>query len=914
MNESTGERGRLPGNGTVQTPPETTGGGAARPSGELEALLRRVLVDRYEVDRLIGRGGMATVYRARDLRHSRWVALKVLDRELGALLGAERFLAEIRVTANLQHPNILPLFDSGEVDGILFYVTPYIEGESLRVRLERERQLPVEEAVRLAIGVASALQHAHKQGVIHRDLKPDNILLQEGQPLLADFGIALAVSNAGGARVTQTGLSLGTPQYMSPEQATADRVVDARSDLYSLAAVLYEMLTGEPPHTGSTAQAIIARVVTERPRAVRLARESVPAHVAAAVERALAKIPADRFASVQEFAEALQGRGAFAHAVPAGAPRDAAPATVRWRDPLVLALGALALVATVTAASLYRARPVEAVHTPVRFTLDFPVGEGPVDGFGATFAISPNGRQIVYAGRRGNEAVLYLRAMDQLDPQPIAGTEGAMHAAFSEDGRWLAFTTRTELRKIPIAGGTASTLASNLRMVLGLTWVHSDRVVLSMGGALYSVPATGGTPAPLFASTATTGVTRGWPRALGNDIIAYAEWGRDSLESAHLVVGNVSTGVSTPLTIAGGFPIGMIEGELIYGTSSGRLMAVPLNEGMTAVAGEAAPVLDGVMSGPANAVRATLSSSGTLLYLRGSRDREIVEVGMGGEVTPIGLRAGAYSHPRLSPDGRHLAAVVTGAAGEELRVYDLAGGSATILANAPRFFSPSWTRDGGALVYSTGGRDSVVIWRRPADASAPATRITARRGMLGASVVSPDGRWVVFGRPPTSAATTGGVYYAATSGDTTATQLMANNGAPIAVRFSSDGQRIAYASDESGQMQVYVRDFPGPGGAVQISTDGGTQPVWSGDGSRLYYRNGNAVLEATLAPGRSVVVRSRTVVAADGPGIGNLSDLEAATAGTRVIAMREAGSGPSVVVVHDWWGELRRQLRIQRTR
>jgi hypothetical protein len=225
-----------------------------------------------------------------------------------------------------------------------------------------------------------------------------------------------------------------------------------------------------------------------------------------------------------------------------------------------------------------------------------------------------------------------------------------MHAAFSEDGRWLAFTTRTELRKIPIAGGTASTLASNLRMVLGLTWVHSDRVVLSMGGALYSVPATGGTPAPHFASTATTGVTRGWPRALGNDIIAYAEWGRDSLESAHLVVGNVSTGVSTPLTIAGGFPIGMIEGELIYGASSGRLMAVPLNEGMTAVAGEAAPVLDGVMSGPANAVRATLSSSGTLLYLRGSRDREIVEVGMGGEVTPIGLRAGAYSHPRLSPE------------------------------------------------------------------------------------------------------------------------------------------------------------------------------------------------------------------------------------------------------------------------
>ncbi len=914
MNERSGGRDRLPGHGTVQTPPDTPGGSASRLANELETLLRRVLADRYEVDRLIGRGGMATVYRARDLRHARWVALKVLDRELGALLGAERFLGEIRVTANLQHPNILPLFDSGEVDGILFYVTPFIEGESLRARLERERQLPVDDAVRLAVGVAGALQYAHKQGIIHRDLKPDNILMQEGQPLLGDFGIALAVSNAGGARVTQTGLSLGTPQYMSPEQATADRLVDARSDEYSLAAVLYEMLTGEPPHTGSTAQAIISRVVTERPRAVRLARESVPAHVAMAVERALSKIPADRFASVQEFAEALQGRGAFVHAITVESPR-VPPATMpRWRDPLVLALGGAALAATLVAGALWRSRPTEVVRTPVRFTMGFPVGEGPVDGFGATFAISPSGRQIVYAGRKGNEAMLYVRPIDQLDPEPIPGTEGAMHAAFSEDGRWLAFATRTELRKIPIAGGTASTLASNLRMVLGVTWVHSDRIVLSMGGALYAVPATGGTPAALFASSARTGISRGWPRALGDDMIAFAEWGRDSLEGAHLAVGNVSSGEVTSLAASGGFPLGMIEGELVYGAAAGRIMAVPLNEKMAAVAGESAPVLDGVMTGPANSMRAALSSSGTLLYVRGTRDRELVEVGMGGEVTPLRLRAGAYSHPRLSPDGRHLAVVVAAPAGEELRVYDVATGSATIIANAARISAPAWGGGGRELLYGTADRDSLVVWRRPADATLPATRLTTRRGMIGSATVSPDGRWILFGRPPMAAQTTGGVFYASTSGDTTATQFIANNGAPIALRFAADGRRVAYASDESGQMQVYVRDFPGPGGAVQISTDGGTQPVWSGDGSRLYYRNGNAVLEATLAPGRSVVVRSRTLVAADGPGIGNLSDLEAAAAGTRVIAMREAGSGASVVVVHDWWGELRRQLRIQRTK
>src|SRR5512134_3987924 len=211
------------------------------------AHLQTALSERYRVERLIGVGGMATVYLARDLRHDRNVALKLLKPELGAVLGVERFLSEIRVTANLQHPHLLPLFDSGEAEGLLYYVMPFVEGESLRARLDREKQLPVDEAVAIARQIASALDYAHARNVIHRDLKPENILFQAGQPVLADFGIALAVANAGGTRITQTGLSLGTPQYMSPEQATGDRAVDARSDIYSLACVLYEMLTGEAP-------------------------------------------------------------------------------------------------------------------------------------------------------------------------------------------------------------------------------------------------------------------------------------------------------------------------------------------------------------------------------------------------------------------------------------------------------------------------------------------------------------------------------------------------------------------------------------------------------------------------------------------------------------------------------------------
>jgi serine/threonine protein kinase len=257
--------------------------------------LTTALADRYRVERELGQGGMATVYLAHELRHDRNVALKLLRPELSAILGAQRFLGEIKTTANLQHPHILGLFDSGEAGGLVFYVMPYVDGESLRARLVREKQLPVDDAVRIAREVADALDYAHRHGVIHRDIKPENILLHDGRALVADFGIALAAARSeGGSRMTETGMSLGTPAYMSPEQAMGEREITARSDVYALGAVLYEMLTGEPPFTGPTAQAIIARVMTEEPRSLTLQRKSVPPHVEAAVVTALSKLPGAR--------------------------------------------------------------------------------------------------------------------------------------------------------------------------------------------------------------------------------------------------------------------------------------------------------------------------------------------------------------------------------------------------------------------------------------------------------------------------------------------------------------------------------------------------------------------------------------------------------------------------------------------
>jgi serine/threonine-protein kinase len=321
--------------------------------------LAAALADRYRLERELGQGGMATVYLAEDLKHKRQVAIKVLKAELGAVLGAERFINEIRTTANLQHPNLLPLFDSGEADGFLYYVMPYVEGETLRARLDAERQLPVEETVRLVSLLAGALDFAHARNVIHRDLKPENILLQAGQPIIADFGIALAVAQAGGERVTQTGLSLGTPHYMSPEQAAGTHTVDARSDQYALGATAYEMLTGEPPHTGPTTPAIVARLMTERPRDIRATRPAVPPGVDAAVHRALEKSPADRFPSCGAFAEALAAGFRTPAVTPGvstdGTPRAATGGTRRVAVGVVLAL--LAVASAVIAVIKWGASP-----------------------------------------------------------------------------------------------------------------------------------------------------------------------------------------------------------------------------------------------------------------------------------------------------------------------------------------------------------------------------------------------------------------------------------------------------------------------------------------------------------------------------------------------------------------------------
>ena len=365
--------------------------------------LASALADRYRIGHMLGAGGMATVYLAQDMKHDRKVAIKVLRSELAAVIGAERFLAEIRTTANLQHPHILPLFDSGAAGHpdngtFLFYVMPYVEGETLRDRLSREKQLPISDAVRIASEIASALDYAHRHGVIHRDIKPENILLHDGQALVADFGIALAASKAGGGRMTETGMSLGTPHYMSPEQAMGEREITARSDVYALGALTYEMLAGDPPFTGSTAQAIVAKVMTDEPAPLRRHRKTIPEHVEEAVLTALEKLPADRWSSAAEFAQVLAGHSGPTRGHSSARFVSHAGAAPSGKRSVVL-LGAALVLMSLVALWGWSAQPAGARTAGViRFVVTLPASEQIGEAPDRMVAFAPDGSGFVYVG------------------------------------------------------------------------------------------------------------------------------------------------------------------------------------------------------------------------------------------------------------------------------------------------------------------------------------------------------------------------------------------------------------------------------------------------------------------------------------------------------------------------------------
>jgi len=892
------------------------------------ALVRTALAGRYEIEREIGRGGMATVYLARDVRHQRQVALKLLNPELGVVLGADRFLSEIRVTANLQHPNLLPLFDSGEADGLLFYVMPYVEGGSLRARLDREKQLPIDDAVHIAAAVAGALDYAHRSGIIHRDLKPENILLHDGEPMVADFGIALAVSNAGGARITQSGISLGTPRYMSPEQATSDRAIDGRTDIYSLGAVTYEMLSGEAPNAAATAQATIAKLMTEDPRPLGVVRRAVPAHVDAAVRRALEKLPADRFGTARDFAEALQGTGSRVH------PLSAARA--RSRPRVVAAAWVAATVAVVSGLSWgWTTVRRGSAPAPVRLKVDLPAGQRFDDGEGVSVAIAPDGRTIAYLAR-GDQSPrsIFVRRMDELQSRLLPGTENAQHLSFSRDGQRLSFRSDGDrLNQIPLAGGSPSLIALVTRWE-GNVWGVNNEVVFSSEGSIWHLRAPGETQAKI----ASPDVAKGQFDFSGpfvmpdGDHILYdvASSGvggaaARSLDGANaLGIASLSSGTrgtiertdgSSKGDLVNASPLGYADGWLIYGRPNQTIAAIRLDPRRARTTGEPVTLVEGVFWKINGGIDAALSASGSLIYRGGGGDSFLSLLDSSGVELATAGEPRSYWAPVWAPDGRRLAVEVhtlSSAIASSIYVFDVSSGAFSRVTSRVTAEHPSWTADGKRIAFvNSDDPKQATIWEVPADGSGPEAPFFALPGRpLREIIFSPDDRYAVMRANPGVGDSTARLWKLPLHGDGKAVPfLLPFNAGDAAV--SPDSKWIAYESDATGPIEIYVRAESGRGGIIKVSSGGGREPRWLADG-RIVYRGRRAFRSATLgAVGGEVGIVRRDSLFADSyrkDDFVNRQNYDIARDG-RFVLTREPSTSADIIVVVNWLTEVREQLR-----
>ena len=843
---------------------------------EIPERLAAALHDRYRLERPLGAGGMATVYLAQDLKHDRKVAVKVLKPELAAVLGAERFVVEIKTTAALQHPHILPLFDSGTADGFLFYVMPYVEGETLRGKLDRERQFGVDEAVRITREIADALDYAHRHGVVHRDIKPENILLHDGRPMVADFGIALAVSAAAGGRMTETGLSLGTPHYMSPEQATAEKDITGRSDIYSLGSVLYEMLTGEPPHTGASGQQIIMKIITETARPVTELRRSVPPHVADAVARSLEKLPADRFESAKAFADALADSTFTLSATRVGGRAGVASAPTRAIRGLATAT---LLFAALAAWGWLRPGDVEpSVH---RYLLSVPDSQAAMTGTLAPL-VAPGGAFIVYSGPTpGNPSAsqLWVKHRDRVDAMPIPGTLGAVFTALSPDGEWIAFTQQPSLRKVRVSGGVPVTLVqTRVQPHFGVAWradgtivfVSTNDSTLLGRSELRVVSADGGAHRLLLSDSVNVAYPSLLPKGRGLLYTACAT-------ATVCRVMALTNDEAEPRVVVEDAFYGQASasGHLIFFRGGGLEMTAFDLRTLT-VRGKIVPLGDQLAPG---VVAYRLSHDGTLIVIRTGVDPavgliELVWVDRSGRTAPVDTTwrfrptlFGGNHGLALSPDGSRVAVGVHTDAGDHIWVKDVrrAGSSAArVTFTGESNMRPRWTPDGERVQFLRRSNEARGIVSRRADGTGRDSLVLSgdyleagetRSGWilfrLGGSNLGRGGRDILARRP---------------GADTSIVRLLATSDDENGFSVSPDGRWIAYCSDENGRSEVYLRPFPDvEGGRWQVSTGGGYAPVWARDSRELFFLSESKAMMAVRVEGAQAATLSAPVRLFDVP-------------------------------------------------
>jgi serine/threonine-protein kinase len=800
---------------------------------------------------------MGEVYKARDTRLDRIVAIKVLPTHLADKPELrERLEREARTIAGLNHPHICTLHDIGHQDGVDFLVMEYLEGETLAARLLKG-PLPLEQVLRSAIEIADALDKAHPKGVTHRDIKPSNIMLTKNGTKLLDFGLAKMKQEAAPAAVplsqlptlsknpTVEGTILGTLQYMAPEQVEGKiDEIDGRTDIFAFGAVVYEMATGKKAFEGKSTASVIAAILDRDPPPMSSLQPLTPAAVDRLVRKCLRKDPDERWQSARDIADELkwiaEADAPNSNAMPPGTK----PAARSWQRAAVLGVAA-AVVAGVAGLAGWILRPDSApAEQPVsRFTITLPAGDRVATLDYPSIALSPDGTQIAYVALRGGTSQVFVRSMGGLDPRAVSGTEGAFAPFFSRDGQWLGFFAQGKLKKVPIGGGTALVLA-DAASPRGAAWSGSGTIVFAPinAGVLQQVPDSGGSSQPLTQFEGGDALHR-WPAFLedGNTVLFTAGTG----SKWHLAAQSLDTGERRNLVEGATMGRYAPSGHLVYPQAgTGTLMAVPFDPERLEVTGAAVPVVENVSQDVTRRIALySISANGTLAYVPRSPQRtqsRLVWVSRTGVEQPLGAPPRAYRVARISRDGRRITAAIDG----DIWLYDLARQTLTRTTFEAWNDQPVWTPDGTRIAFLSNRRGPNNLFWQLADGSGGPERLTTSEPSHFPHSWSPDGQLLAYFE---NALGTGRDIWVVRINDRRAQPFLRTPFQEGSPRFSPDGRWMAYDSNESGRIEVYVQPYPGPGAKIQISTEGGTEPLWDPTGRELFYRQGKRMMAVEVS-------------------------------------------------------------------
>jgi Tol biopolymer transport system component len=893
----------------------------------------------YEILSSVGAGGMGEVYRARDTRLDRIVAIKVLPTHLADRSELrERFEREARTIASLNHPHICTLFDIGQQDGIDYLVMEFLEGETLAQRLQKGA-LPLEQVLQYAIEISDALDKAHRKGVTHRDLKPGNIMLTKSGTKLLDFGLAKLKQEAVPANVspselptaidplTAEGIIVGTMQYMAPEQLEG-KEVDARTDIFAFGAVVYEMATGKRAFEGKTQASLIAKILETDPPPISSLQPMTPPALDRVVKKCLAKEPEKRWQAASDVCDELKWiaeGGSQIGLAPTAAVKGFRALS---RRALILSGGTLLLVAVIASLATWKLKPApEPTPRPVtRTVITLPPGQQ-LAGMenGPAFALSSDGTQLAYVARQGGNQQLYVRAMDSLEARPVPGTEGAVNPFFSPDGQWVGFLAAGKLKKISVNGGAALTL-SDAAYPGGASWGSQGIIAFTPQNvsALQQVPDAGGTPQSLTRLGRGENTLR-WPEFLpgGKAVLFAASASTSSWNNAKVDIQPVGTAERRNLIQGGTNPRYAPSGNLVY-AQGGSLMAVPFDPQRLEVTGSAVPVVEGVLQSPINgAAQYSLSATGSLVYVPGgiqSAQSRLVWVSRNGAEQPLAAPAHAYLDPRLSPDGRRVAVGITESE-SQIWLYDLSRETLTRLTfEGSSNTAPAWTPDGKRIAFASNKEGSPNLFWQLADGSGGLERLTTSEYTQAPNSWSPDGQLLAFQEVNP---TTQRDIWVLRMGDPSPGSGQVRKAQPFlrtpfnesASRFSPDGRWLAYISNESGRYEIYVQPYPGPGGKWQISTEGGTEPIWNPNGRELFYRSGDKMMAVEIAT-QSGFAAGKPRMLFEGPYLptpGTIPNYDVTPDGQRFLMLKpiEQAAGPTQInVVLNWFEELKRRVPV----